>query len=315
MENTNISQKSSIKDVFYNLLATITLYASVISFISLFFAYVDYLYPDKLSYYYTGILDQIRLSTSVLIVVFAVFILISWLMSREFKLNPEKREALVRRVFVYITLFASAITVIVDLAVLIYRFYGGDLTTRFFLKTFVVLIVAAAVFAYDLLEIKTGKNETKRPKIFAWVSSIVIIVAVVSGFFIVGSPSTQRARNFDNQRVTDLQSIQSQIVYYWQNKNVLPPALNNLKDSISGFTPPVDPQNSSAYVYRITGSLSFQLCANFETVGSTQYQDQRIAIPYPAMQAKDNWNHGAGLTCFDRAIDPQLYKNPSPKPL
>lgn len=309
--------KNTIKDVFFNLLATITLYASIVSFISLFFGYVNHLYPDQLNYYYSGVLDQIRLSTSVLIVAFAVFILIAWLMGREFKVNPEKRDSLIRKVFIYITLFASAITVIVDLSTLIYRFYGGDLSTRFFLKVIVVLVVAAAVFLYNLMEIRAGNTGSKRSKIFAWVSSVVVIAAVVAGFFIVGSPSTQRARNFDATRVSDLRQIQNQVVYYWQNKNKLPTNLNDLNDSISGFKAPIDPKTNQPYAYSVKGPLVFELCATFETEGQIDNSDGGISVQaYPSYyETFDNWKHGAGLTCFDRTIDPQLYKNVSPKPL
>lgn len=118
---------------------------------------------------------------------------------------------------------------------------------------------------------------------------------------------------FDNQRVYDLQAIQSQTVYYWQQKNKLPQSLDDLRDSISGFAPPLDPETDNPYPYRITGKLSFELCADFSLPSTSGLSPKAPRVPGGL---GDNWEHKEGHVCFSRTIDPELYKTNQPaKPL
>lgn len=311
--------KSTPRDVFMYLLVTATLYTSVVSFIALLFAYVDALYPDQLNFCFGCGLDQIRWSSSILIVVFPVFLFIFGRLRKEYVKMPEKREIKARKWLVYLTLFLAAVTIIADLVAIIFNFYSGELTARFFLKTVVVLAVAAAVFWYYLWDIKKESVDSKKTKTIVWVTSLVVLAALAGGFFIVGSPAQQRERRFDERRVSDLQSIQSAIIYeYYQNKQKLPVRLDDLKNDITGFTPPVDPQTGRSYEYRVTGTLSFELCADFKassqdggTVGRGKYPEPAIERG-PFLQGQQNWQHGSGQVCFSRTIDPDFFKPSAP---
>lgn len=317
-ENIKIEkQKSSPKDVFMHLLMIGMLYVGTFSFISLWFDYINFLFPDQLSYYYQGILDGTLWATATLIVVFPVFILLSWLLGKEMVAEPEKRELRIRKWLVYLTLFIAAIAIIVDVVRLVYNFLSGELTIPFFLKIFVVLLVAAAVFGYYLWDVrrKTG-TETKIPKILAWAVSIVVFSSIVGGFFLVGSPAHQRDVRLDNQRLSDLQNIQGQVLNFWQQKNTLPIKLSDLADSLSGFVPPVDP-DGTAYEYTVKDSLTFELCTTFKTA-SVENDISGRTKPMPIDFSNDlynqNWNHVAEHTCFSRTIDPELYKIKNPLP-
>lgn len=312
--------KSSPKDVFMHLLMIAMLYVATFSFISLWFDYINFLFPDALNYYYQGILDGVLWATATLIVVFPVYMLLSWLLGKEMATEPEKRELRVRKWLVYLTLFIAAIAIIVDVVQLIYNFLSGELTTSFFLKIFVVLLVAVAVFGYYLWDVrrKTG-IQTTLPKTLAWIVSVVVLGTVIGGFFIVGSPAHQRDVRFDNQRVSDLQSIQSQALQYWQQKNVLPEKPSDLADSISGFVPPKDPETGMEYEYVVKGPLTFDLCATFKTASVGTDTAGRYSKPVPVGYSGDpysqNWNHAAGHTCFSRPIDSELYKINKPIPM
>jgi hypothetical protein len=151
-------------------------------------------------------------------------------------------------------------------------------------------------------------------KYFIYGILAVIFILVVAGFFIINSPSTERALRFDETRVSDLQNTQYQVIYYWQAKQKLPSALSDLVDSTRGVSVPIDPENRSAYGYNIKGPLEFSLCANFSKASSdqsAQYAQPKIlqtvpaGAPYPA---ESNWSHGAGNVCFDRKIDTAFYK-------
>lgn len=309
--------KSTPQDVFLHLLGFASLYVSVITFIALFFAYVDYLFPDQLNFYLTGTLSQIRWSSSILIIIFPVFIFMASLLGKDFQKNPEKRGLRFRKWLIYFTLFVAAVTIIVDLIVLVFNFYSGELTVKFFWKILVVLLAAAGVFGYYRWELNRTEKKTSWPKTFAGTVSILVAAAMAGGFFIVGSPATQRARRLDEQRVNHLQSIQSQITNYWQQKNALPGELGDLYDSISGFRPPQDPETDLPYEYMITNesSLTFQLCAVFKTSSSFYNRTLKPLVPERNFidPYQQNWDHGLGRVCFERTIDPDLYGIPERK--
>ena len=324
MTNESISPeprlKSSPQDVFMHLLAIATLYVSIISFITLWFQYINVLLPDPLNFFYRAALDGVRWASSALVVVFPVFILLSWLIGRDFRSEPKKRELRVRKWLLYFTLFIAAITIIVDLVTLFFNFYSGELTTQFILKTLVVLLVAVAVFGYHLWDVRrSAAEQSRRPKQLAWVVIFAVAASIVIGFFIVGSPAKQRSVRFDEQRIGDLQTLQGEVVNYWTMKEKLPQSIDNLRDSISGFVPPSDPKTGAVYQYRIKSSLSFELCATFETKSlDLAGRDNGQLIPKPASfpggsylePYQQNWRHEIGQACFERTIDPELYKQP-----
>lgn len=303
--------KSSPKDVFLHALLIVTLYMSVVSFIMLCFQYVNILFPDPLTYSPRSSFDGIRWGSSVLLVALPVFLWLSWLLEKEFHVQPARRELKIRKWLVYLTLFIAAITIIVDLIVLIYNFYGGEMTVQFALKILVVLAVAAAVFSYYLWDLRKRGERTNIPKIFAWTAGAIGLAALIAGFFIGGSPAYQRQIRFDDQRVQHLQMLQGQIVYYWSQKDTLPARLEDLQDSISGFVVPTDPATGASYEYTVKDDLMFELCATFAQKGGQEYAGllrpaaENVPVKDPYLE---NWQHEAGHACFERTIDPELHK-------
>ncbi|MFH1246308.1 MAG: hypothetical protein V1489_00845, partial [Candidatus Liptonbacteria bacterium] len=144
---------------------------------------------------------------------------------------------------------------------------------------------------------------------------VVVVMMVVVGIFAAGSPFARRASRFDEQRISDLQNLQYQAVYFWQQKGSLPDNPDQLNSEISGYMVPRDPENGNAYEYQKTGDLSFKLCANFNTNSSSGAVDSSLkypSAPYPVSYGTDApyWSHGKGNVCFMREIDPQRDKLP-----
>ncbi len=306
---------STPRDFFLHLLAIFTLYVSVVSVMTLLFQFINELLPDVLTYYREGILGSIRWSTASIVIMFPVYLFVSWLIQRDVIQEPEKAHLRVRRWLVHFTLFIAALTIIIDLVTLVYEFLSGELSMRFVLKVLVVLMTTSTVFGYyfwDLRRMEFSFSSLQKSVVAA--VSGALLAAVIGGFFIVGSPAYQRSQRLDLQRVSDLQSIQNEMMQYWQNKRVLPTSLGSLDNSINGFMVPVDPENGTSYEYVMKSDLSFELCAVFatETPKVLQSDGVRKTIPIvPNDPYSQNWNHGVGRTCFARTIDPQLY----PKPL
>lgn len=322
MENLE-KAKSTPRDVFLYLLAIITLYISVWRYIDLLFGYINYTFPDQLySGYFDGMFMELRISIASLFVVFPVYMGLTWYLRKDIIANPTKREMTVRKWLLNFTLFLAAITIIVDLITLVNNFLSGELTLRFVLKVAVVLIVASAVFAYYLWDLKRKTASGLKPnKLIALAASVVMLASIVSGFFIIGSPAEQRKMRFDERRVNDLQILQSQIISFWRQKERLPSALDELKSDISGFVPPKDPSLKIVYEYRTLGRLEFELCANFELASPSVFQDGSYGhmaysegVSYEGVgyggPYGENWSHDKGRKCFRRTIDPALYRLP-----
>lgn len=303
------------RDVFLHLLAIVSIYTVAGSFIALLFQYINVFFPDPLNPYYDAG-SSIRWSLALLIIIFPVFVWVSRFLRKETAANPEKAEYRIRKWLVYFTLFAAALLIIGDLVALIFNFLEGELSTRFILKIFAVLLVAGAVFGYYLYDLRRSPSEfSNRAKIFVYAAMAVVALAVIGGFFVAGSPFKQRLVRFDRQKVNDLQVIQAQIINYWIQKSRLPGSLGDLEDSISGFKAPNDAQSGRPYEYKLTGQLNFELCAEFNlpSVADTDKIFAPMAAePYFAGRVGENWSHAAGPVCFQRQIDPELYK-PQPK--
>ncbi len=304
MEQTTL--KSTPKDVFLHLFGIVTFYLSIVSFINLYIQYIDFLYPDALTFYYNSIAQAVRVFTSMLIIAWPFYLLTAWILAKDVSLNKEKREIKIRKWLLYLTLFVSAVTIIIDLIMFVYRFLDGDLSIKFFFKVLVVLLVAGLVFSYYLWDLKREEANKKLNQIFAWVTAILVIASVALGFFIIGTPTKQRAYRFDEQRIQNLQTIQNEVLNYWQQKQTLPNQLSALEDSISGFKVPTDPDTKAIYEYKVTGDLAFELCADFKTISNAQ--NDRINNDMYMVDFQQNWDHKAEKTCFSRTIDPELYK-------
>lgn len=299
-------QKSSPKDVFLHLLAIIALYISVGGLITLLFQYVNLFFPDQLNpYSYYRVSGAVRWAMASLVIVFPVYILVSWILYKDFGRYPEKRELKVRKWLINFTIFAASLILISDLVTLVYNFLGGDLTARFLLKVGAILLVIGSVFLYYFWDLK--KQFTKKQlRIFLFSSVTTILVSVIAGFFTAGSPFTARLHRFDEQRINDLQILQNEVLNYWINKDVLPQTLNDMKNDISGFIPLVDPKSGREYEYTVKDRLTFELCADFEL--AAVFSRTQPMMPGRFDSYEQNWGHGPGRFCFNRTIDPEFYK-------
>ena len=114
----------------------------------------------------------------------------------------------------------------------------------------------------------------------------------------------ERAKKFDDQRVSDLTSIQYQVVNYFQKKGTLPIALGDLNDPLASFMVPTDPLTGDTYIYQSTGQDSFMLCATFAFPSRIQDSKTIMLAPTDSFQT---FTHDKGKVCFSRTIDTDLY--------
>ena len=321
-DNYQVIKRNLPRDVFSHIFAMVTMYWSAVSFITLCWQYVNYFFPDILNYNhgYTGFAGPIRFAVSSLVIVFPLFVLVSWFLNKIYAKEAQVRESKIRKWLIYLTLFITSLVIIGDLIFVINTFLGGEIKARFILKALSILVVAGVIFGYYLDDVRRN-TPSKLAKYFVSATSVIILISVIGAFFIIGSPMKARLAQFDQQKVGDLQNIQSQVVNYWQRKGELPQSLANLNDSISGYVVPNDPQTTSQpYEYNIKDSatLTFELCANFNLDSNIQSRTAKsgtveyVRQPMPTYPMSydgysQNWDHAAGRVCFERTIDEQLY--------
>ncbi len=294
--------------------AMASLYAGVVSFITLVFDYINHAYPNPVSgsYYVDPYSNSISYEMASLIVLTPVFLILMRMVRRSITADPSRNEIWVRRWALFLTLFLAGATFVIDLIVVLNTFLQGeDLTTGFLLKVLTVLLVTGLGFMHFLADLwGYWEREQMRARMVNYGVGVLVLVTIVAGFFIIGTPQQIRVQKQDAIRVQDLQNIQWQVVNYWQQKESLPATLSEVNDPIANNMIPNDPETGEPYMYKRNSPLDFSLCATFATEGGTYSSYARPIPTDPTMGGKemqDNWQHGTGEVCFDRSIDPKRY--------
>lgn len=320
------NEKLSVSFFFLSLGLLITLITSVVSFLNLTFSTLEKKFPDVLNSayqygYYDYTYEGIRTALAVLVIFFPVFLVISYFWDKHSKNILGSIDKIIKKWLLYIVLFLSSIVVMVDLVALIRYFISGEITTRFILKVLVTLITAVTIGLYYILVLKDKKYDSRIGLIFSSLGVLFVFLIIFYSFLIMGSPMKQRVLRLDNRRINDLQTIQYQVVNYWQQKEKLPENLSEFKDPISSFSLPIDPEfdKGKTYEYYKKADLTFELCAEFSAEmpkGWVEYGggvmpmfEKDIAVssyPYPG-GVNDSWDHGIGKVCFERTIDKDIY--------
>lgn len=288
----------------------ISLYWSVLAFVFLLFSYIDYAFPNVLQYYpanpyESGISGQM----ASIIVLLPLYLVLVRVIAKDAVKDPSRREIWVRRWAVIFTLFIAGVAIAGDLIMLLTSFLSGEaLTTAFLLKVLIVLLVAAGTFMHFTADLKGyWVKYPERRRLVSVGVALLAVVSIVGGFFIVGTPQQARSARFDDQRINDLQNMQSQVTYYYQAKRVLPNTADELGGAVSMGVPlPTDPESNMPYRYTLTGNRSFSLCADFNAA-SRPGRDAYLQQTVPAGVNAESWEHPAGHYCYERTLDPAFY--------
>ncbi len=330
IKNVLFKPKLNIGFFFLSLGVLISLITSVVSLINLMFESLNKKFPDVLnSTYQYGYLsyeyDAMRMALATLIIFFPVFLLVHYFWNKHIAKGLGSIDEVIKKWLVYIVLFLSSLVVVIDLVTLVRYFVSGEITSRFIYKVVSILVVALFVGSYYILEL-FGKKKIyifKTGITFAIKSSVLVLLVIIFGFSIMGSPKNQRLARLDDRKVTDLQSIQYQIINYYQQKSILPKNLKDLVDPLSGFSLPVSPEieQGITYEYKVIDEkkLTFQLCTTFNLAISKGWVEssnsgiiplgEKDVVSYPVSGGlNESWNHDAGYTCFSRTIDKDIYK-------
>jgi hypothetical protein len=282
------SRIEQARDAFLYLLAFITLGWWTVALVMLSDQLIDHAFPSALDtgYAYFSFRSETAGLLAALILAFPLFLFVSRLITREASARPEALESGVRKWLTYIALVITAVTLLGDAIVFLSKFLSGDLSVRFALKAVVLLIVASGIFWYYLGTVGQEPATPLRNRIFAWLASAAVVIALAMGFAVIGTPARERALSLDNQRVTRLAAITNAINQLWAQskgaKFTLPRDLHEIKARGNDIN---DPGTGQIYEYIPGNGTSYKLCATFDAVGT--FSD-----------GNSPWNHPAGHQCF-----------------
>lgn len=308
-----MNNKTTPKDFFLYLGIIVSLYASFIAIINLGFELINRAFPDSVSTSYYGdifYINNIAWPVATLIVLIPVLYIFERAVTKSVLSFPEKKDIWVRKWSIFMTLFLTGATMIVDLITLIYTYMDGEISNRFIFKVLIILVISLITFLYYFSDIRETMYSNNIKRISAYLGLILIVGAIVIGFIVVGSPSTRRALRFDEQRVSHLSTISYEINSYYDLYRKLPRDLGSVKDYYR-YTTIQDPESKKEYEYIIKGDDSYSLCATFgkESVMGLETNDNARTAPVFIGQYNNSWAHESGRVCFDRFINRGLIKN------
>ncbi len=125
---------------------------------------------------------------------------------------------------------------------------------------------------------------------FAGVATAAVVIGIVAGFWVLGTPGRQREIASDRQRISDLVAIAQNLHqdYQAQQDNF------RLPESLKADDQRTDPITRQLYEYSRLSNVTFELCATFATDSST-YPFRNRPRPPEARR----WEHPKGRHCFE----------------
>ncbi len=288
------------RDAFFHLLTSVCLYSGFFAIVNLFFDLLNRLLPDQQLERWTPDAGGVRWFMATIIITAPLYFLLMRALNRDIRHNPEKAGSPIRRWLTYLTLFLASMTMVGNLITLVFYTLDGDLTVRFLCKVGVLFVLSGLVFLYYFSSLRRPVADRSLNMSFRSVGIVIVLLAVVSGFVVTGSPAARRAERLDEQRLMDVQSIVSTVdnIAYdgkWDTPRSqlplvpLPATLDEVAklgsiDTISTR----DPETGMLYEYRVTGTSTFEVCTTFTYERAETFGEE--------------WNHPAGHHCFVRNV-------------
>lgn len=340
----NMENKTKAIDFFLYLGIFISLITSVVNFLEIIFTAIDKRFVDSLSNVtsYDIYNDSMRMAMASLIVMFPLYVFLSWYVSKDIAKFLYKRDLLIRKVMIYVALFVTVLALVGTLVSLIYTYLGGELSIRFELKAFMVFVLALSLFGYYFYSLRRDYTKVSRiPLLITVCATLVVGLSLVWSVRIIGTPQEMRAKRIDTVRLSDISRLQQEILNRFNVTDKLPTNLVELNNAFQGYVVPTDPVTKLAYGYKViqqpvlkmnytttkkelVSPAIFELCATFDIDRNVNNRGQAVASPTmlgtgggDSMYSVSNyyyegdqtpfWNHGTGETCFKRIISAEMY--------
>jgi len=251
---------------------------------------------------YNGMFSQetLKFAISALVISAPIYYLTAWQIQKSLFNGSLGKDSGVRRWLTYFILFVSSVVMIGWLIATINSFLDGELTTKFILKSLTAILISGVIFSFYLYEIKREEIVQKKDKVvraYFTATLILIIACFVTSLLIVESPTQTRNRKMDNNIISSLSQIESEVNNYYAKNKKLPQNFEELKKNSEYLTADIfqDKATGKMYEYKITGTKAYELCADFIT---SNKEDKSNLNDYWG----NMWKHEAGRQCFKKDI-------------
>jgi len=323
------SKKTSTLEIVLNLFSFILLGIIAFALGILYFEIIDKYFPDALNdnkayYLYnrgsTVSTDAVHYSIAALIIGFPLFFFVIRFWFRKFRQDTGRVESRLTKWVTYVVLLVAAVTIVGDLIAILFTFLQGELSARFFLKAFTILAITGMIFGFYFLERRRVQYKKDIApsvfRIYATVVGIVIVLGIILGFIVAGSPKTERMRTLDDRREQNLLRLSVCIDRYAREFKRLPETLEDLRTASQGYSACpayTDPETGKSYEYRIvtaserkgsTREGAYELCATFALASDdTVNTSTSYSIYDYGYNSEDIWRqHGAGRECDEHKV-------------
>lgn len=299
-------ENNTAKNFVMQLGSLASLYISLSFLLVLLFGLINTLFPDPTDsvWQVENAIDAMRIGIAFTIVFFPTYLVLTRMVNKARRDNSQSAYLGLTKWLIYLSLLVGGGVLLGDLVAVIMAYLDGEITQRFLLKAFSVLIVVGAAFHYYALDARGYwlKNEQKSI-MFGIGATVVVLLSLIFGFSHAGTPTDAREQRLDDTQVSDLQEIQWRIQDHLVTTKTLPESLFEL---YAGVAVPSAPENRPEYRYETT-EQGFVLCATFaNTSKRDEYSYARpitqSGMDYPVIVNPDNWEHGEGEVCFDRVV-------------
>lgn len=283
----------------------ISLYLSLGFLVSLIFSLVNLKFPDATEGYWIleSASSSARIAIAFLVVFFPTYLVLTRVVNKMRRTEGDGEYLGLTRWLIYLSLLVGSLILLGDLVTVITTFLNGEITQRFILKAFSVLITVGLALHYYILDARGYwlKHES-RSYMFAMGVTLLMFIAVAFGVGNIETPTQVREMKLDEKQVMDLQNIQSYIISsYTESSSTLPTSINS---AFGEFDAPTAPEGRDAYTYTVTGG-GFDLCANFsrDSIMNSDMMSKPFTTPDMPVKNPDNWNYKAGNYCFSRILN------------
>ena len=295
---------SGVRDVFMNIAMMLSLATAISSLVLLIETLVNTVLPDQFNCG-CNFTSDITMHVATLIVAAGFFFYLTWKMRKEEATMPFHHASKFHQVMVYLALFLSGLTIAYSVIDILQSTLYYGFTFAVVVKLALLVLIFGSVFAYYLSDIKLGGDlsHSKLAKASWWVIIAVMLGATIGAFIVVGSPSFQKGKRFDEMRLSSLQSIKSDIDSTFAGSDMTLPSKLSDMYSPEYMNELLDPEYNQPYEYTVTGPGTYDLCATFSTSSDDYAVKLSKVYGGNAKNTVDPWAHPAGHTCFHETVE------------
>lgn len=287
-----MSENHSAKFAFYYLLSLAALIFMAISFGMIVFGIIDVSIIDPLlASNRINTYSNFKFALSALLISAPIYFFTLNLIKKGIKKKELDLSSPIRRWLTYLIILVSAM---IMLGVFIGTFNGflsGELTLRFILKALSLLIISGLTFGYYFCDIRSGESSgrNKWNKFFLLSSLVLVLAAFISAWFYIDSPKEARDKRMDQKLVNEIEILEQNVNYYYEENNQIP-------DTLTDF---IDSQERIAYLndlgveYKKSGEDDFELCATFKRASQDDARNNIYLV------GPRNKLHNSGYDCFN----------------